>query len=423
MRWGQKVTGRAVAGRIVAGLVAASALVGLAPAVAGAAGGARLSGTVTSDAGGAPIAGARVRLYQDGVGYLEHFADTAADGTWSIEGVPAGSYRVSTSDPTLAHVAEWWADSPTRGASALVAVATADQQLDVALARAGSVSGTLVAPGVADVYLYAGDPATTSATQVLKAQTGTFSFAGLAAGTYHVLVKDPAGVAKDLWYPGRNSRAEALPITLSAGQAFTSTYRQPVSGPGVGTIEGTVIDSEGPVEGIVVQVYDSRTGLYVRAGRTDANGEYRITSIPVGCYKPVFRDPTGAHVTSWWGNGDVITNVAWPCLYPSSIHTFDQEMVITSDLAGVVTDGDAPLAGIKVAVYHEGQTAKIVTTGADGSWVAPNLEPGEYTVGYSDPAKAFVPEYHGGATRRADAEPIALEPLYGTDVEVALTPR
>jgi hypothetical protein len=415
-RWGS-----AVAVWAVASVVAMTAVVGLTPAPAGAAAPVAIAGTVTADLGG-PVAGVRVRLYRDGVGYLEHYADTATNGTWTIPGIPAGSYRVVFTDPTLGHVTEWWGDTVSRTGSTVVTLGPDDDVvLDVALAPAASVTGTITAAGAFDVYLYAGDPATTSATQVLRAQTGTFSFAGLPAGTYRVLVKDPTGVAKDLWYPNRVTRAEALPITLSTGQAFTSTYRHPA--PGIGAIEGVVIDSEGPVAGVVVQAYNSLTGVFVRSGRTDEDGEYRIPSLPAGCYKPVFRDPTGAHVTAWDGSGDVVTNVFGPCVGANSTVTVDRELMITSTLAGVVTGGDTPLAGIRVALYREGATVRSVTTAADGTWSAAGLEPGSYTVGYSDPSRTFVPEYHQDRSRLADATPIAVEPFTTIDIQAVLAQR
>lgn len=408
--------------RALAGAALVLVVVGLAPGAAPAgAADPRLAGTVTAAGTGAPVAGVRVRLYRDGVGYLEHFADTAADGTWSIAGMPAGSYRVVFSDPTLAHVTEWWGDTPSRGASAVVAVPTgAAEDLDVVLAPAAELRGTIAGPGTYDVYLYAGEPAPASATQVLRGRSGSFSFGGLAAGTYRVLVKDPTGVARDLWYPNRLTRAEAFPIPLAAGQVFTSTYRHPPTG--TGTVDGLVLDVEGPVADVVVQVHSQTTGTLLRSGRTDAEGGYRITAVPAGPVRLVFRDPSGAHVTTWDGNPDVVGPLG-PYVRPGATTTVVQEMVPTSSLAGVVTDGDTPLAGIRVALYLEGSTARIVTTGADGTWSAPKLEPGSYTVGYSDPGKAYVPEYHGDAPRKAEAAPIALEPLDGIDLQAVLARR
>jgi len=419
-RWGS-----ATAVGALACTLAVTAVVGLAPTPAGADPTVtvprRVSGTVTADADGAPIDGVRVRLYRDGVGYLAHLADTAADGTWAIEGMPAGSYRVVFSDPTLDHVTEWWGDTVSRTASTVVAVAPADDVvLDAALAPAASLTGTIATPGSFDVHLYAGDPVTTSATQVLRAQTGAFSFEGLPAGSYRVLVKDPSGVAKDLWYPNRVTRAEALPITLSTGQAFTSTYRHPPAG--VGAIEGEVLDSEGPVADVVVQVFSASTGLHLRSGRTDEDGAYRITPVAVGPVRLIFRDPSGAHVTTWDGDGDVIGGLG-PYVRPSETVTFDQELELTSTLAGVVTDGDTPLAGIRVALHREGATVRILTTAADGTWSAAGLESGSYAVGYSDPSRTFVAEYHQDRVRLADATPIALDPGATSDITAVLARR
>lgn len=415
MWWGRTTTAWAVAGTLVV-----AALVGLAPTPAGATPSARrLAGTVTSEAGG-PVAGVRVRLYRDGVGYVEHFADTAPDGGWAIEDVPAGAYRVVFTDPTLAHVAEWWGDTPTRGASAVVTVAADhDETLDVALAPGAEVGGTISTPGRFDVALYDRDPDGAAAAKVLTGVSGSFRFRGLAAGPYHVAVRDPAGRLIESWGPGQASRETPYTFFVGAGGAQTAVFA-PVPRSSIG---GTVIDSEGPVAGVVVQAYDSRTGAFVRSARTDENGDYRITSLPAGCYKPVFRDPTGDHVTTWHGGGEVIGNAVRGCLTANGALTYDQELVATATLAGRVTDGEDPLAGIKVALYREGATVKILTTAADGTWSASGLEPGSYVVGYSDPGRTFVPEYHQDRSRSADADPIALWERETFDVEAVLGRR
>ncbi|HMJ75622.1 MAG TPA: carboxypeptidase-like regulatory domain-containing protein, partial [Iamia sp.] len=166
------------------------------------------------------------------------------------------------------------------------------------------------------------------------------------------------------------------------------------------------------------------SGTFVRSARTDADGGYRIPSLPAGVYRLAFRDPSGAHVTTWDrnGDGDVIGGLP-PYVPANGTMTFDKELELTSTLAGIVTDGDAPLAGIRVALYREGAAVRNLTTAADGTWSASLLEPGSYTVGYSDPSRTFVAEYHQDRARLADADEIDLEPLHGTDVQAVLARR
>ncbi len=381
----------------------------------------RIAGTVTADPGGAPIAGARVRLYRDGVGYLEHFADTGADGTWSIQGMPAGSYRISISDPTLAHVAEWWGDTPVRSASTAVTVPTSLDQagMDVVLARGATVAGTITAPGSFDVYLYAGDPATTSASKVLKGQVGSFSFTGLAAGTYHVLVKDPTGAVKDLWGPGRTTRAEATPIPLVAGQTATATYAHPPQS----SIGGLVTDHAGPVAGVTVQLYDAATGAFVRSTKTDATGAYRLTPVVAGTYKVVFRDATGAHVVTWHGGADSLASAGTLTMATGGVLTVDQELVATATLRGTITAAGQPAAGIRVIVHQGGRGVRSALTGPDGAWAIAGLAAGTYQVGYSDPAAVLAPEYHQDAAKLAGSTPIALGPGDAVDLAATLARR
>jgi len=192
---------------------------------------------------------------------------------------------------------------------------------------------------------------------------------------------------------------------------------------GTGAVAGSVSDEDGPIAGVVVQLYEITTSTYAKAGRTDAEGEYRISSLAPGAYKAVFRDPSGAHVTAYDGSGDVVGNAMPPVVRRGETVTIDRQMVSVSTLGGVVTDGDTALGGMKVALYREGAAVRVLFTGADGSWSAAGLEPGAFTVGYSDPARVFVPEYHGDAPRRADAAAIVVEPGTCTDVEAELTRR
>lgn len=405
----------------VAGALAATALLGPSPAPAGAAE-ARLAGTVTSEAGG-PVAGVRVRLYRDGTGYTEHFADTATDGTWAIPGVPDGAYRVVFSDPTLAHVAEWWGDTPLRSASTVVDVAGGDEDLDVALARGAEVRGTIATPGAFDVHLYAGDPATTSATQVLRGQSGGFSFKGLPAGTYRVLVKDPTGTVRDLWGPNRFARADALPVPVVAGQVATATYGATWA---QATFGGTVVDVEGPVAGVNVQLYDV-AGTFVRTVKTDAEGAYRFKPVPAGRYVMAFRDPTGAHATRWSTDGPVVGGTPRFPFHASGEVTYDVELAATATLRGEVTADGQPRAGVRVIVHEHLDRGALgvrsTLTAADGSWSIPGLEPRDYLVGYSDPAGVLAPEYHGDVRRLAESEPITLASSDVVDLEAVLAQR
>lgn len=85
--------------------------------------GGTVSGTVTGP-DGAPAPGVTVRLYADGDGWLGSASTTTADdGTYRIDGVRPGTYRVAFAPPPgSAAVGEWYDDEPTRAAASPVEV-------------------------------------------------------------------------------------------------------------------------------------------------------------------------------------------------------------------------------------------------------------------------------------------------------------
>ncbi len=382
----------------------------------------RFAGQVLSGTDGSPVAGVRVRLH-DGTTYLPQEGTTDDDGRWQVLRVPAGTYRVEYLDPSLDHLGRWHGGGTTRASGTRFSFPGGVRDIGTATLTAGAVvAGTIATPGSYDVFLFDRDPTTATSVKVLRGVSGSFAFRGLVAGTYYVLVDDPTGARADLWGPNRYTRADALPIPVSAGDTATTTYEVPPQR----SISGVVTGPDGPVAGATVQLYDAGTGAFYKSVRADEDGVYRMTSVRVGTYKVAFRDTTGVHLTVWHGpdGGAADIGSATAVTMPANgALTLDQEMAGGPILGGTVTGDGAPLAGAKVTVYRAGSAVKVLTTAADGTWSYRGLTPGTYTVGYGDPGKAFLAEYHEDRRRLADADPIVLAPGDDVAIEADLAPR
>ena len=209
--------------------------------------GGTISGTVTRDSDGTPISGAEVSANSETGGWGH--ATTAADGTYSVTGLPTGSYRVRVEASSQGFAEEFY-DNTTDWEQATQIAVSAGQtaaSIDFSLRGGGSISGTVVrhSDGTpvaeADVWAHSYDGSGGNGTRT--AADGTFTITGLAPGDYRVGSQhDEEGLARQ-YYNNTSDWFLAVRVAVTAGQTASSTNFSLASG---GSISGTVVkDSDG----------------------------------------------------------------------------------------------------------------------------------------------------------------------------------
>ncbi|HMJ78725.1 MAG TPA: Ig-like domain-containing protein [Iamia sp.] len=375
-------------------------------------------GEVTSDETGDGLAGITVRLYEDGVGFTASSAITDASGAYDIgASIPAGTYRVIFRDPDQDVVDEWYDDSLLRSTSTSITVGPGDEiTADAGLAPGAQIDVGIDNPGTYTVALYNSGPVGASAFRSVSGVSGSTALRGLPAGSYYVSVTDPSGALLAKWSGNQTVRAEAEAIAVATGATASASFALPPPN----TIGGTIVDSEGPVPLVTVQAYNATSGAYVKAGKTDTEGEYAIKGLAVGQYKLVFRDPTGAHELVWFGGAQVIGSAAAVTMTAGGALTADAELTRTASIAGTVTGGPGgttPLAGAKVTLYRNGAAVRTSVADGAGVYTATGLSGGDYTVLFTAPGHRT--EYNLDQPRKADADVIEVEP--GADLTLDAT--
>jgi hypothetical protein len=245
---------------------------------------------------------------------------TAADGTYSLTDVPAGTYYVEfewCGYTTQGYLTQYYGNSPTAQASTPVVVTpgAATPSINASMVTGGSVSGTVTTgttpmPDVC-VYVFNGSTLVTSA---YTGDDGTYmTYDQLAPGQYQIEF-DPTcsaygtGGAQSLvpqWYGGSATQSASTPITVTNGQTTTSINAQLAVQAGDGVIAGTVTNALGTgSSGVCVDAYPLGQGppanKPLATGVTGSNGAYALTAttngttgaaLPVGSYQVAF-DPT-----------------------------------------------------------------------------------------------------------------------------------
>lgn len=355
-----------------------------------------MGGTITglvTNTSGSPLPNICVHA-QDSRG---HFADSLATGktgTYSVGGLPTGSYVVSFSDcPASDYLGQFYNGASTPATATLVSVTSGANtpNINATLVLGATITGTvtdttgtpLVSLCVTAFDARSGAAVDTGSTS----STGTYTLDGLPGGKYVVEFRDCSGGNHvPQWYNGKASSATADVITLTNGVTTTGINAAVAAG---GTITGAITDSSGaPLAGgcaTAVPVSSGQSGGVSAA--TGSTGRYSITALPTGSYAVEFLDCTGGNHMPQWFNGQTSQSSANAVSVTAGSTTtaINGQLASGGTISGRVTAGGTAVANVCVDVQDLNQNdVGAAATDSSGQYSVASLPTGEYKVSFAD---------------------------------------
>ncbi|HEU0040860.1 MAG TPA: carboxypeptidase-like regulatory domain-containing protein, partial [Jiangellaceae bacterium] len=324
---------------------------------------ATLSGTITSESTGEPLA-ACVTIYTGET--FEWIASTCADGsgTWSVtDGIEAGvAYKVEVSGDGT-HLGEWADDAPYYwDATAFTAPAV----VDVTLAEGAILEGALTdVAGAAAPWAWVSIVGSEYLDYVASTSTdsaGNWSVA-VPPGTYKVQFEVDNARS---WAFGKTTAADADIVTATAGVPTRVDNQLPETTELTGTI--TADDTGAPIS-TCVAIYAVDTYDYAGGGCADDTGHWTAAGLIEGASYKVQVYGQDSYVGEW-ANDAYSFDAATTFTAPGVV---DVGLAVGGVLEGTLTDdGGSPVTWGNVDIFTSDLSSIVASTGTfdTGSWSA-----------------------------------------------------
>jgi hypothetical protein len=279
----------------------------------------QIIGSVTGPGGTIPLSGIEVRAYyQTGPLSWVVIADTltAADGSYSVNGLGTGVYRARFRDPDGDYATEFYADKQNFELATNFEVTDGQTtpNIDASLAEAGHIAGTITTvqggDPIEDIVATAWYFAAGSWYSVESGVTGSdgnYDIGGLASGDYRIRFSDPytPHIYLPEYYDNVLNIENATDVSVTAGNTTTGIDAALGS---YGSVSGTVTGPDGttPLEGIYADVWRYNTTWsdweWVSGSSTDSSGFYQAGGLDTGDYRAQFSDPKGQYGDEYYDN-------------------------------------------------------------------------------------------------------------------------
>ena len=375
--------------------------------------GATISGTLTAPAG-VTLTATIVSAGGDG-----HTSPVAADGTYQVVGLPAGSHKLWFSGDGNA-LPQYYNSATSWDAATSITVSEGEDVtgINATLVKGASISGTVTAgPGVdlQATRVLATPPGTTLWTEdTWVAADGSYRIVGLPAGQYDVEFRGfNNGGLEHQWYNNALNYRESTRITLAEGQDVTGIDAALVK---AASISGTVAAPPGvDLSNVKVSVYATGNPSSQITGTISAkaDGSYKVSRLPAGSYTMKFDGDDSGAALQWYNDAA----------------TFDAANVIVlgtgEDLTGVNTtlvkgasiSGTVTTPGgvwdyhVAISLYPsdpQGAAIKSAYRQHDGSYIFKGLRAGSYKVEVADTNDWALDQWYDNADTRETASVVTV---------------
>jgi hypothetical protein len=242
--------------------------------------GASISGRITVPAG-VDLNSVDVSVRSTGDEWYSAYGSVNQDGSYSVRGLPAGSYKIQFAGGNSGAITQWHSAASSFEAATPITL-TAGQDLggiNASLVKGASISGAITVPAGVDpsrVHVEARDANGNTAGYSNISSEGTYSLRGFPAGSYKVLFSSYDTGLLQQWYSGASSFDAATPVVLAAGQEKTGIDASLVTG---GSVSGRVTAPAGiNLSSIQATVYEAAGSNpnYVASSSVNADGTYTV---------------------------------------------------------------------------------------------------------------------------------------------------
>lgn len=320
--------------------------------------GARISGKVTAEIGGAPIAEVDVCAADTAISYSE-CAWTNEKGEYTIVALETGTYEVEFTAGEVCSKTNCTQQNylPTiyPGTITLTAGGT-ESPVNIAMAPGGQISGTATgSEGSAGIEVCASNISTEAGACTFTSENGAYTISALESGEYSVEFRGGyvcAGEEFNCTPIDYLTQTHSGHVSVTAGKDTSPINATMVAG---GRISGKVTAASGgaPVAEIEACAYDTAgdNGCAI----TNANGEYTIQALPSSASYEVSFYPFEGNYLSQFYDGKQSAGEATPVSVSQGATTSNINAALSpgGEISGIVTAaGGGPLADVWVCAYE-----------------------------------------------------------------------
>jgi protocatechuate 3,4-dioxygenase beta subunit len=368
-----------------------------------------ISGTVTEDPSGVPLAGVLVTAYQVD-GDVKNSATTDVAGHYTIPGLPDATYAVEFDDYVSGHISEMY-DGYLLGdrydpTPVTVSGGVSMKSIDAGLALGGAITGRVTdAEGnpLQGVCVDAWDSGGWAGG--CTGADGMYRTTGLPAGDATLQFYDEAGPFLSQYYNNADSWDTATAVPVTVGGTVGGINATLTRG---ATITGTVTDvtTGAPLDGVCVTAQIDTANAYAY-GCTDAQGRYETTGLPSGPAKVSFYDSTRrGYLTTYYNQAATYSQATVvPVTVGDPTTGIDVQMRLGGSVSGRVTDGSGSGIQTCVSAYVPGQTYSYTggCSDATGAYRIVGLTSGTYQIEFSNAGDYAGLWYHDQANQATAA--------------------